>query len=185
VRELILGGQRSGKSAAAERRAAAWLQRAGAEATLIATALAGDAEMRARIARHRADRVARVPAMRTVEAPTALPEALLASSRADRLVVIDCLTLWLTNLLMPLAGPALEPQAWSRLQDELLHALRAAPGPWVIVSNEIGLGLTPLSSEARRYVDALGQLHQRVAAISDRVTLMVAGRALTVPEEAA
>ena len=184
MRELILGGQRSGKSAAAERRAAAWLQGAAAQATFIATALAGDPEMRERIARHRVDRAARVPAMSTVEAPTALPDALRASSQAGRLVVIDCLTLWLTNLLMPMAGPALDAQAWSRVEEDLVDALKAAPGPWVVVSNEIGLGLSPMSGEARRYVDALGRLHQRVAAVCDRVTLMVAGRALPIPKEA-
>jgi adenosylcobinamide kinase / adenosylcobinamide-phosphate guanylyltransferase len=173
--ELILGGQRSGKSRCAEARAQAWLQQPGREAVLIATALPHDDEMRARIARHRADRVARVPGLATEEVPRDLPAALRRLSAAHRLVVVDCLTLWLANLLMPVHGPALNEGAWEAQRLALCDALAASNGPVVLVSNEIGLGVSPLSAEARHFVDALGHLHQAVARCANRVTLMVAG----------
>jgi adenosylcobinamide kinase/adenosylcobinamide-phosphate guanylyltransferase len=175
MRELILGGQKSGKSRTAELRAARWLQLPGHEAVLIATALPGDSEMSDRIARHRIERTRRVPRLATREEPRALAAALAQSSAAHRLVVVDCLTLWLTQLLLPLQGP---PATAAELQAaclELAQALQQAPGPVVLVSNEIGLGLSPLSPQAREFVDALGGLHQSLAALCQRVTLMVAG----------
>jgi len=179
--ELILGGQRSGKSRAAEARAAAWLQQPGHQAVLVATALAGDGEMRARIERHRADRARRVPALATVEEPLALANALQANDDPTRLVVVDCLTLWLTNLLMPLHGEPADEAALAAARDALVAQLARASGPVVLVSNEIGLGVSPLSGEARRFIDELGLLHQAVAAACPRVTLMVAGRELALP----
>lgn len=180
MRELILGGQKSGKSRTAESRAARWLDTAGHEATLVATALAGDTEMAARIARHREERRARIPKINTVEQADALPESLAEWSRPHRLIVIDCLTLWLTQLMLPQRGAPLgSVEVQSRI-DALAAALRATPGPVVLVSNEIGLGVSPLSAEARGFIDALGTLHQAVAAACDRVTLMVAGCELTV-----
>ncbi len=173
--ELILGGQRSGKSRAAEVRAAAWLEQPGRSAVLLATALAGDAEMRARISRHQADRTRRVPALLTIEEPFELARALRQHSAPSRLVVIDCLTLWLTNLLMPMQGDALDDATLSSATAALCEAFRCAPGPVLLVSNEIGLGLTPLTASARRFVDELGRLHQLVAQNCERVTLMVAG----------
>src|SRR5881392_4119496 len=107
MHELILGGQRSGKSRCAERRAAEWLATPGRSAVLLATAQAGDDEMRERIARHRADRGRRVPGLATDEVPLELASALRRHSAPQYLVVIDCLTLWLTNLLMPLHGDAI------------------------------------------------------------------------------
>lgn len=178
--EFILGGQRSGKSRCAEARAAAWLARPGHSAVLLATGLAGDDEMRARIERHRADRAQRVPALRTVEEPRELPQALLQHSAASRLVVIDCLTLWLTNLLMPLQGDALGDADLASATAALCEAVHRAPGPVLLVSNEIGLGLTPMTAPLRRFVDELGRLHQRVAQACPSVTLMVAGLELAV-----
>lgn len=176
--ELILGGQRSGKSRCAEARARAWLQDgAGREAVLVATALPHDDEMRERIARHRAGRT---PGLATEEVPRALPDALHRLGAPHRLVVVDCLTLWLTNLLMPLKGPAMNDGAWHTHRDALCDALARAPGPVVLVSNEIGLGLSPMSTEARRFVDELGRLHQAVASRAGRVTLMVAGLEMPV-----
>jgi adenosylcobinamide kinase / adenosylcobinamide-phosphate guanylyltransferase len=179
--ELILGGQKSGKSRAAESRAAAWLATPGHEALLVATAVAGDAEMAARIARHRLDRTQRVPGLRTLEEPRALAPVLRAHSSETRLLIVDCLTLWLTNLLLPLEGPALDSAGVDAATDELIGALCASRGPVVLVSNEIGLGVSPLSAEARGFIDALGTLHQRLAAVCEPVTLMVAGRALRLP----
>jgi adenosylcobinamide kinase/adenosylcobinamide-phosphate guanylyltransferase len=181
MRELILGGQKSGKSRAAEARAAAWLAAPGREALLIATAIAGDVEMAARIARHRIDRAHRVPGLRTLEEPRALAPVLRAHSEPHRLLIVDCLTLWLTNQLLPLDGPALGAPPVEAETDALIDALRACRGPMVLVSNEIGLGVSPISAEARLFIDALGTLHQRLAAVCEPVTLMVAGRALRLP----
>ena len=180
MHEFILGGQKSGKSRAAEARAAQWLQGSGQQAVLVATAQAGDAEMAARIARHRVERAQRVPGLATHEEPLELATALRHGSAAHRLVVVDCLTLWWTQLAMPLHGPAASPAQLDDACAGLILALQAARGPVVLVSNEIGLGLAPLSAEARRCVDALGVLHQRVAGACRRVTLMVAGCELTV-----
>lgn len=186
--ELVLGGQKSGKSARAERLAQAWLGRSPSHrAILIATAEAADEEMRARIARHRRERAARVPALQTLEEPLRLAAAIAAHSRPDTLLVVDCLTLWLTNLLMPASGCASNRATAVDAQEQtalLLGAIRAAAGPLVLVSNEIGLGVIPLGPGVRAFVDALGQLNQRVAQVCARVTLMAAGLPLTLKESA-
>jgi adenosylcobinamide kinase / adenosylcobinamide-phosphate guanylyltransferase len=183
--ELLLGGQRSGKSRCAEARAQAWLQQPAHEAVLVVTGQPHDEEMRGRIARHRLDRAARAPGLATEEVPRALPDALRRLSAPHRLVVVDCLTLWLTNLLMPLQGPALDEGGWYAQRQALCDALQTAGGPVVLVSNEIGLGLSPMSAQARRFVDELGHLHQAVAAIAGRVTLMVAGLEMPVKGQGA
>jgi adenosylcobinamide kinase / adenosylcobinamide-phosphate guanylyltransferase len=183
--ELILGGQKSGKSRRAELLARDWLAASpGHRAVLIATAQPWDDEMRQRIARHQHDRAQRVPGMVTVEEPLALSAAILQNSRPDTLVVVDCLTLWLTNLLMPLApldevNRPLAPVIAARTA-MLLEAIASAPGPVVLVGNEIGLGVIPLGSQVRAFVDALGALNQDVARVCERVTLMAAGLPLTL-----
>ncbi len=186
--ELILGGQRSGKSRRAEELARIWLAaNPSHKATLIATAQPWDDEMCERIARHQHDRAARVPGMATVEEPLQLATAIAAHSRADTLLVVDCLTLWLTNLRMP--APDFEqnrPVAGVDI-DEIalfLGALESAPGPLVLVGNEIGLGVIPLGSEVRAFVDALGRLNQDVAQRCHRVTLMAAGLPLSLKDSA-
>lgn len=180
--ELLLGGQRSGKSARAESLALAWLtQSPDHRAVFIATAQAWDDEMRARIARHQRDRAERVPGMTTVEEPLQLAEAISRHGGPDTLIVVDCLTLWLTHCLMPA-----EPLARVAAQDQparaaaVSEAVRRARGPIVLVSNEIGLGVIPLGGEVRAFVDALGWLNQEVARACDRVTLMAAGLPLTL-----
>ena len=187
--ELILGGQKSGKSRRAEQRAIDWLAEAPAtrRAVLIATGQAHDDEMRERIARHQADRAQRVPDMRTVEEPIELAREIVTQSAPDTLVVIDCLTLWLTNLLMPLRSESARPITRTPAMHiaMLLVALREARGPVVLVGNEIGLGVIPLGGETRAFVDALGRLNQDVAAACGRVTLMVAGLPLTLKAPAA
>ena len=175
MHELILGGQKSGKSRCAEQRAGAWLQQPGNSCVLLVTALGHDEEMRERIRRHRDDRSLRLPALRTDEVPRELPLAIASQSSPDRLLVVDCLTLWLTNLLMPMHGSALSAGAWASKHDELCEALVSAPGPVLMISNEISLGLTPMGREARHFVDELGLLHQTLASLCSRVTLMVAG----------
>lgn len=180
--ELILGGQRSGKSRRAELLARDWLAAATAHrAVMVATGQAWDAEMRERIARHQADRAARVPGMLTVEEPLALADAVRRHSDAHTLVVVDCLTLWLTNRMMP-ADPAqaLGEEAVVAAGEDLCAAITAAPGPVVLVGNEIGLGVIPMGREVRAFVDALGRLNQQVAAACERVTLMAAGLPLTL-----
>jgi adenosylcobinamide kinase/adenosylcobinamide-phosphate guanylyltransferase len=152
---------------------------------LIATAQPWDDEMRSRIARHQTDRAERVPGMRTVEEPLQLAQAIAQHSRTDTLVVVDCLTLWLTNCLMP--AESLEPNTAPVLMDSaqtapLLIAIAQAPGPVVIVGNEIGLGVIPMGREVRVFVDALGKLNQDVAAVCERVTLMAAGLPLTLKD---
>jgi len=185
--ELILGGQKSGKSRRAEVIAQDWLAQSSIhQAVLIATAQAWDEEMRARIARHQIDRALRVPGMRTVEVPLALAQAIAEHSRADTLLVVDCLTLWLTNWLMPAAHssePGPPSAAFQTVQFEtLLQAIAAAPGPVVLVGNEIGMGVIPMGTEVRAFVDALGQLNQNVARTCQRVTLMAAGLPLTLKD---
>ena len=181
MRELILGGQKSGKSRTAEERALSWLAAPGHQAVLLATAQACDDEMTARIERHRRDRALRVPALCAVEASGDLAQAMVTHGASDTLLVIDCLTLWLTQRLMPLREPAVLDLA--RQTDALVEAVAAATGPVVLVSNEIALGVVPMDAATRRFVDALGLLHQRVAVVCERVTLMVAGCALAVKGE--
>lgn len=180
--ELILGGQKSGKSRRAEALASDWLNAsAHHRAVLIATAQAGDGEMRERISRHQLDRAQRVPGMTTVEEPLELGRALRLHSAPHTLVVVDCLTLWLTNLLMP-ADPSQAAHA-DGLQaacHALCGALEDARGPVVLVGNEIGLGVIPLGREVRAFVDALGLLNQAVAGACNRVTLMAAGLPLVL-----
>ncbi len=168
MKELILGGARSGKSALALRRAAA----SGRPVTWLATAQALDAEMAERIERHRAERPA---GWRTVEEPLRLAQALRLGAAADGCLVVDCLTLWLTNLM--LAGDA------SLLQTEtadLLATLPALPGHIILVANEVGLGIVPDNALARRFRDEAGRLNQALAESCERVTFVAAGLPLVL-----
>lgn len=187
--EFIVGGQKSGKSRRAELLARQWLaQSPDHQAVLVATAQPWDGEMRQRIARHQLDRAERVPGLVTVEEPLALGETLARHSQPNTLVVVDCLTMWLTNLRMPMElaqgaeqnrPPALAEYAQVA---SLLIAIDQAPGPVVLVGNEIGLGVIPMGHEVRAFVDALGRLNQDVAAACQRVTLMAAGLPLTLKD---
>lgn len=189
--ELILGGQRSGKSRRAEMLARQWLDaNPDHRAVLIATAQPWDDEMRQRIARHQADRAERVPGMQTAEVHFDLGEALAQWSQPHTLVVVDCLTLWLTNLLMPMEShdgqSAFAGQDNAALADRpiqtLLQAIEQATGPVVLVGNEIGMGVIPMGAQVRAFVDTLGRLNQDVAHVCARVTLMAAGLPLTLKE---
>ena len=174
-RELILGGQKSGKSRRAEQLAAAWLaQDVRHGALLLATAQAHDAEMRARIERHRADRAARIPALGCVEEPLALAQAVARHSAPHTLLVVDCLTLWLTNRMMPLGPPATSAEIGAA-QDELLAGLEAPAGAGALVRDENARGVIPLGPEVRGFVDAMGSHIQGVAAVCERVCFMAAG----------
>jgi len=194
--ELILGGQKSGKSRRAEQLALQWLQQdATHRVVLLATALAGDAEMAQRIARHQQDRQGYpelASRLSTHEVPHHLAQAIEQRSQPQVLVVVDCLTLWLTNWLMPLDTTHHDPAQqdlvkqppadtpFATAQNQLLAALGQAPGPVVLVSNEIGLGLVPMGEQVRQFVDALGVLNQQVAALCQRVTFMAAGLPLVL-----
>ena len=181
--ELILGGQKSGKSARAEQLAAAWLAASpDHEAMLIATALAGDSEMQARIERHRQQRREHVPAMQTLEEPRRLAQMLTEHSYSHRLLVIDCITLWLTHLMMPVdtGQPVMSPEEVLLQTDILCLAIASAPGPVVLISNDIGGGVIPMGAEVRAFVDTQGLVNQRLAVACERLTWMVAGQALIV-----
>lgn len=169
MKELILGGARSGKSTFAQRRATA----TGLNVIYLATAQAGDAEMAERISRHRAERPA---VWGLVEEPLALASTLQIHAAVDRCLLVDCLTLWLGNLLA--AGE-------DRLDTErraLLDTLPNLPGQILLVSNEVGQGIVPINPLARRFRDEAGQLHQALAHRCDRVTLVVAGLPLTLKD---
>lgn len=184
TRELILGGQRSGKSRRAEDLTAVWLaQSVEHKAVFVATAQAWDGEMRERITRHQADRALRLPRMRTVEESLDLARAIRAHSAVDCLVVIDCLTLWLTNWLMPAPPAAADLVRLENAEQDFLDALATAAGPVVLVSNEIGLGVIPMGFEVREFVDRLGRLNQAVARVCTRVNLMAAGLALGLKDD--
>ena len=179
--EFILGGQKSGKSRRAETLARDWLAAApDHRALLIATALPGDPEMGERIARHQRDRAQRVPGLQTLEVPLDLAQALEQHSGSQTLLVVDCLTLWLTNLLMPAQGGARSEAEVRGAVDTLLRVVQQVPGPVVLVGNEIGLGVIPLGREVRGFVDALGRLNQSVAGVCDRVVFMAAGLPLVM-----
>jgi adenosylcobinamide kinase/adenosylcobinamide-phosphate guanylyltransferase len=171
---LILGGARSGKSRHAETLALAARQ----PVTYIATARAGDDEMAARIAHHRSHRPAD---WTTIEAPVQLAQALREACGADRVVIIDCLTLWMTNLLFDEhvaqadTGVITPPPRFTAERAALLEALPALPGTVLCVSNEIGFGVVPLGAMTRFFADEMGRLNQAVAALAQRVTLTVAG----------
>src|SRR5690606_17435291 len=175
---LIVGGQRSGKSRHAERLAQAWLRQSAQHGvTVLATALAHDDEMRARIERHRQDRPT---GFDTVEAPLDLGAALRAQAAPGRLLLVDCLTLWLTNALMPdpervvTGGPS-----WAGLREDFLQALQDSASPVLLVSNEIGWGVIPMGEQVRHFVDELGRLNQDVAQRCAQLTLMAAGQPWT------
>jgi adenosylcobinamide kinase / adenosylcobinamide-phosphate guanylyltransferase len=166
---LVLGGARSGKSRFAETLLA---ERSGARLYL-ATADAGDAEMAARIQKHRARRG---PGWRVVEAPLDVAGAIAKAGEAA--VLLDCLTLWLSNLMA--AGRDVEADT-----EELCQVLSGAKAPVVVVSNEVGLGIVPDNTLAREFRDHAGRLNQRVAALADRVYFLAAGLPLILKDQAA
>jgi adenosylcobinamide kinase/adenosylcobinamide-phosphate guanylyltransferase len=164
--ELVLGGARSGKSAYAEKLVA----ESGLAATYIATAEARDEEMQERIKEHRARRDKE---WRTVEAPLDLERAVKAEAGEGRAVLVDCLTLWASNLMLVGADIAQRSTA-------LADAAQGARGLCVFVSNEVGLGLVPDNELGRKFRDAQGRLNQKIADIADRVVFMAAGLPLVL-----
>ncbi|MGE0081932.1 MAG: bifunctional adenosylcobinamide kinase/adenosylcobinamide-phosphate guanylyltransferase [Thiohalomonadaceae bacterium] len=163
MKQLILGGMRSGKSRLAERLATA----TGMPVVYVATATAGDEEMRARIEHHRAQRPGE---WQVVEEPIGLAAALRAHAATGHCLLVDCLTLWLTNLLCGDDAGAL-----AREREALLATLPALSGNIILVSNETNLGIVPADPLSRRFCDEAGRLHQALAALCDRVIFTVAG----------
>lgn len=164
--QLILGGARSGKSRLAEARALVWAQ-AQPERRLVyvATATAGDGEMLERIAHHQARRGDQ---WQLVESPQQLAETLIRYQGKDTCILVDCLTLWLSNCL--------HLGSWEQEREQLLQLVQGATlGELIFVSNEVGSGVVPLGELSRQFVDASGHLHQALAGYCDRVTLTVAG----------
>ncbi len=178
---LILGGARSGKSTYAQTLAA----RHGGPVLYVATAQPGDDEMAARIRAHRAERP---PEWTTLEAPVDAGDAiraasLLMSAGGPAVILLDCLTLLANNVLLPLAEPVTTEAAEVALMAEvagLLAAYALRPAQWIIVSNEVGLGLVPPYPLGRVYRDALGRANQRLAAVANNVLFMVAGLPLVL-----
>jgi len=165
---LVLGGARSGKSRYAER----LIEDAASCGTYCATAEAGDTEMAERIAAHRARRGA---FWCTVETPLELAPTIAAEAASERPVLVDCLTLWLSNLLMAGRQPDTEVGL-------LLRALHEVVAPVVLVSNEVGLGLVPETPLGRQFRDAAGRLNQEIAALAHRVVFIAAGLPLALKE---
>ena len=180
TRTLLLGGARSGKSGLAERLA----RESGKEVVYIATSYAGDAEMAARIAHHRARRPAE---WHTVEEPTALAQTLRTLCAPGRILLVDCLTLWLTNLMFathqdfPEVGPIDLPPLFISERAALLEWLdEPSTGDVVFVSNEVGMGIVPYGAVSRAFADEAGRLNQDVAARCDRVLFVAAGLPLAL-----
>lgn len=163
---LVLGGARSGKS----RHAQAAIEACGGKLAYVATGQAFDAEMTERIARHRDERDHR---WHTIEAPLDLAAAIRAAGASAQGVLVDCLTLWLTNLILADRDPA-------HFHAELLDAIAGCPVPIALVSNEVGMGIVPENALSRRFRDEAGRLNQIVAASAERVVFLAAGLPLVM-----
>ena len=180
MRELIIGGASSGKSQLAEKRAL----ESGLHVIYVATAQVQDAEMSRRVVHHRARRPA---AWGLIETPLELAASLQQQAAADTCLLVDCLTLWLSNLLF--AGRAAQQAEAGQniacpLFDKQIHALADClphlPGEIILVSNEVGCGIVPMNPISRLFADEQGRLNQRIAALCERVTLVAAGLPITL-----
>lgn len=169
---LVLGGARSGKSRFAEKTASD----SQLKVTYIATAKVYDDEMQARIDRHISDRPQH---WLTIEEPLHLAQTLKEQAKEGTCLLVDCLTLWLTNVLMAeqdqAAGSESAITSLTEYKEELLSVLSSLPGSVILVSNEVGQGIVPMGELSRRFVDEAGWLHQDIARIAQQVTLVVAG----------
>lgn len=168
MKQLVLGGVRSGKSRFAEQQA----QDSGLDVVYIATATANDNEMRERIKKHQQQRPTH---WQVIEEPILLAETLQAHAKTERCLLVDCLTLWLTNLLLKEDDGLFQSQ-----KDALVDCITTLPGTLIMVSNETGMGIVPLGELSRRFCDEAGLLHQQLAQRCDRVDLITAGLAHTL-----
>lgn len=180
---LVLGGARSGKSGYAESVANA----SGCQVVYIATAHAGDGEMAQRIAHHRQQRPAH---WTTIEEPIHLAKAISEHAHASTVVLVDCLTLWLSNVMFadardyPEIGVLPLPQLFCDERAALLDALRTAQGSVIVVSNEVGMGIMPMGAATRAFVDEAGRLNQAIAKSCDEAVFVAAGLPLTLKAKA-
>jgi adenosylcobinamide kinase/adenosylcobinamide-phosphate guanylyltransferase len=176
---LVLGGARSGKSAYAEQLA----RNTGKEVIYIATAHSGDSEMAARIAHHREHRPAE---WTTVEEPLQLASVLQALANPQRVILVDCITLWLTNLMFsedasyPDVGELELPRQFHQQRAALLEMLSTCAGDVILVSNEVGMGIVPFGAISRTFADEAGRLNQALAALCDRAVFVAAGLPLVL-----
>ena len=172
---LVLGGARSGKSAFAERLAALRQAQSGGRVLYVATAEALDADMERRIANHRQQRP---PEWDTLEEPQHLASALPDALQGYDTCLLDCLTLWVSNMLLSMEDNPNSEREILAAAHNLMEAYEQSPATWIVVSNEVGLGVVPPSRLGAAYRDALGRVNQAVAARADKVYFMVAGLAL-------
>lgn len=170
---LVLGGARSGKSRFGEN----CVRELADEGIYLATALAGDGEMAARIERHKLDRLESGVNWQLIEAPFDLAKRLDELARSEKPVLVDCLTLWLTQCLVS------SPNGIADARDTLLATLAGFQGQLILISNEVGSGIVPLGELSRQFVDEAGRLNQAIAALADKVTLVVAGLPLSLKDE--
>lgn len=168
MKHLILGGARSGKSRYGEQQAL----EVGQRWLYLATGQAGDAEMQARIETHQRERDSR---WQLVESPRDIAAVLLEHNHQDTTILVDCLTLWLSNCL--------HHNSWQKERKKMLDAVSIYRGRLFMVSNEVGSGIVPLGELSREFVDESGWLHQSLASVCDRVTLVVAGLPLTLKSQ--
>ncbi|WP_299803971.1 bifunctional adenosylcobinamide kinase/adenosylcobinamide-phosphate guanylyltransferase [uncultured Shewanella sp.] len=188
---LVLGGARSGKSRFAEAQVQQYLADAAginisADCIYVATAQALDSEMAQRIRHHQTQRETDDINWHTIESPLELTTALKEHAGENSIILVDCLTLWLTNHLLQ-EEPALQKQVnfekqdcWQQVKTDFLQTLSELSGTVILVSNEVGCGIVPMGEINRRFVDEAGWLHQNIAAIADRVTLVTAGLPLNL-----
>lgn len=187
--ELVLGTQAGARTQRVQALAAAWLEgHPGRRVVYIATAQAWDAQMREMVDLHRRGQVADGARMVTVEEPVELAHALGQGSRADTLIVVDCLTLWLTASLMQALTPdqsdAYMDGTQPRRTPSLAQAIRACQGPLVLVSHQVDPGTMPLREDLDAFIDTLGSLNQQATEACERVTLVTQGEVLTLKESA-
>ncbi len=165
--ELVIGGARSGKSAYAEKRA----NESGKKVIYIATAEAGDSEMQTRIDQHRQNRPQQ---WQTVEEPIKLADVIQQNSGSELCLLVDCLTLWLTNILFDKQGE-IQQTVFEKETTALYNSLSNYSGQIILVTNEVGLGIVAIDRMTRRFVDEAGLLHQKIAAIINKGVLITAG----------
>lgn len=175
---FILGGARSGKST----HALSLAQAAGQPVTFIATATAGDEEMKERICRHQAERPAD---WQTIEAPWDLAQRFAQESIRHPVVILDCVTMLISNLLLRLPDPEMTrmtdyQQVIDTEINPLIETIQRSTAKWYIISNEVGLGVVPAFKLGRLYRDGLGRANQRIASMADSVLFMVAGLPMQV-----
>jgi len=170
MKQLIIGGARSGKSRLAQEYAKTWQARTSGEVIVVATAEITDGSMAKRIAHHKSHRPQE---WNLVETPLDLTQTLIDESRSDNLILVDCLTLWLSNV-------QLSERSWKQEKQALLAALTDLPGEIIFISNEVGQGVVPLGELSREFVDESGWLHQSLAKQVDKVTMAIAGLPLMI-----